>query len=133
MTIVVDASVVVALLADNGPDGDWAERVCRAGGLVAPHLIGVEVTSALRRQVVSGGMSADAAVLAMADAVALPIQKVPFEPFAERIWQLRENLTPYDAWYVAVAEELEAPLATLDARLATSPGLACDVLTAPRA
>jgi predicted nucleic acid-binding protein len=129
VTLVVDASVVVALVADSGPAGEWAGEVCRGGGLAAPHLLGVEVTSALRRRVLSGGLSRDAAALALADASVLPLQRYPFEPFVDRIWQLRENLTPHDAWYVAIAEELGAPLATLDVRLASSPGVACEVLT----
>jgi predicted nucleic acid-binding protein len=129
VTLVVDASVVVALVADSGPDGDWAGEVCRGGGLIAPHLLGVEVISALRRRVLSGGLSRDAAALALTDACALPIQRYPFEPFADRVWRLRENLTPYDAWYVAIAEELGAPLATLDLRIASSPDIECEVLT----
>jgi predicted nucleic acid-binding protein len=132
VTLVVDASVVVALVADSGPDGDWAADVCRGGGLVAPHLLGVEVASALGRRVRSGGLSADAAVLALADASVLPLQRYPFEPFVDRIWQLRENLTAYDAWYVAIAEELAAPLATLDERLGSAPGIGCAVLAPPQ-
>lgn len=131
MTLVVDASVVIAAVADAGPAGDWAGEMCRQGGLVAPHLLGVEVASALRRRVQSGRISGDAAAMALADARDLPVQRYPFEPFADRIWELRENLTPYDAWYVALADELDAPLASLDGRLASARGLACEVLTPP--
>ena len=58
----------------------------------------------------------------------LSIECYPFEPFAERVWELRNTLTSYDAWYVAVAEALDLPLATLDARLARAPGPKCKFL-----
>jgi predicted nucleic acid-binding protein len=66
--------------------------------------------------------------LAHADLLRLPVQLVAYEPVANRAWELRENLTTYDAWYVALAEGIGAPLATLDRRLSRAPGLRCELL-----
>jgi predicted nucleic acid-binding protein len=125
--VVVDASTVVAALVDTGPDGRWAEHVLLAGDLAAPQLMPAEVGNVLRRAALAGQISADAATLAYADLQALRIDLFPYEPFAERIWELRANVTTYDAWYVALAEYLDCPLATLDQRLARAPGITCDV------
>jgi predicted nucleic acid-binding protein len=129
-TVVVDASVVVAALVDNGPDGRWAEQVLLSGYLVAPHLLPAEVGNVLRRAALAGLISADAAALAHADLQELKVDLFPYEPFADRIWELRANVTAYDAWYVALAEFLDCPLATLDRRLARAPGITCQ-LTQP--
>jgi predicted nucleic acid-binding protein len=125
--VVVDASVVVAGLVDSGPDGRWAERVLAAGHLAAPHLLPSEVANILRRAALVGKISADAASFAHADLLALRVDLFPYAPFADRIWDLRGNVTCYDAWYVALAEHLGCPLATLDGRLARAPGLRCAV------
>ncbi len=55
----------------------------------------------------------------------------PFAPFAERVWALRENLTSYDAWYVALAEALDCPLVTLDRRLSRASGPVCEIIAPP--
>jgi predicted nucleic acid-binding protein len=126
MTVVVDASTIVAYLVDAGRDGEWAEGVI--GGhtsLAAPHLLPVEVAGILRRAVRTGDLSTDVASLAHLELGELRVEYFPYEPFAERVWQLRANVTPYDAWYVAVAESLAAPLATLDRRLARAAGPSC--------
>jgi len=125
--VVVDASTVVAALVDNGPDGRWAERVLLSGDLAAPQLLPAEVGNVLRRAALAGHISADAATLAHADLQALRVGLFPYEPFADRIWELRANVTAYDAWYVALAEFLDCPLATLDLRLARAPGITCEV------
>lgn len=125
MTLVVDSSVVVAALADNGADGRWAETMLVAQPLVAPHLMPAEVANILRRLSLSGGLSVDSAALAYADLSALRVDFFPYEPFTERIWALRMNLTAYDAWYVALAESLDAPLVTLDKRLSRAAGPRC--------
>jgi len=125
MTLVVDASVVAAALIDDGPAGRWCEDELRRGDLVAPQLLPVEVTSVLRSTVASGAVSAAEASLALDQLVRLPVQLWPFAPFAGRTWGLRENLSAYDAWYVALAEYVGAPLATLDARLRRAPGPRC--------
>ncbi len=121
----VDASVLVAALIDSAADGRWAEHVVGGGQLVAPQLVVVETLNILRRMEVSGQISALEAGAAQRDLHELPIELIPIRPFEERIWQLRANLTCYDAWYVAVAEVFDLPLATLDRRLAEAPGPEC--------
>jgi predicted nucleic acid-binding protein len=128
VTVVVDASVAVALLVDAGPDGTWAEQVLAREQLVAPHLMPAEAANILRRAAARGELSADAAALAHADLLALSVDLFPYEPFASRVWELRENLTAYDAWYVALAEALGAELATLDGALCRASGPRCRFL-----
>ena len=125
--LVVDASVVVAALADDGPDGDQARARLRGERLVAPELVDLEVASVLRRQVRVSAIDARRANLALSDLAALPVQRAPHRPLLSRCWELRENLTIYDAAYVALAEALEADLLTGDARLAKAPGIRCRV------
>jgi predicted nucleic acid-binding protein len=127
--LVLDASAAVALLVDAGPDGTWAEQVLAGEQLLAPHLMLVEAANILRRAAARGEISADAAALAHADLLALRVDLFPYEPFAPRVWELRENITAYDAWYVALAEALGAKLATLDGALCRAPGPRCGFLT----
>jgi predicted nucleic acid-binding protein len=128
--LVVDASAAVALLVDTGSDGAWAEEALGGEQLVAPHLMPVEAANILRRAAARGDISADVAALAHADLLALGVDLFPYEPFAPRVWELRENLTAYDAWYVALAEALGARLATLDGGLLRAAGPRCGFLTA---
>ena len=123
--LVIDASFVVAALIDNGKNGTWACELLSCNKLAAPHLMPVEVTNILRRSVLNGDISADSAALAHADLLDLRVDLFPYEPFASRVWELYHNLTCYDAWYVALAEALEAKLATLDVRLSKSQGPQC--------
>jgi predicted nucleic acid-binding protein len=123
--LVVDAACVVAALVDSGPDGAWADEILSADTLAAPHLMPAEAANILRRAIMSGEISADTASMAHADLLALRVELFPYAPFAPRVWELRDNLTAYDAWYVAVAEELGAALATLDARLSRATGPRC--------
>ncbi|MGI9017970.1 MAG: type II toxin-antitoxin system VapC family toxin [Euzebya sp.] len=125
MTLVVDASLVVAALVDSGEDGIWAEQVLATDDLAAPYLMQVEATNILRRGSLAGHISDETASAAHDDLLDLRVALFAYEPFAPRIWQLRTNLTAYDAWYVAVAEQLDGPLATLDRRLAHAPGPTC--------
>jgi predicted nucleic acid-binding protein len=125
VTIVVDASAVVAALVDAGPTGRWVEGVISDHTLAAPHSMPVEVANVLRRTVTARQISADIGALAHASLIALRVELFAYEPFADRVWDLRSNLTCYDAWYVAVAEALEVPLVTLDRRLAASAGPRC--------
>ena len=131
MTLVIDASVVVAGLVDGGPVGEWAATLLASGGLAAPHLMPAEVANILRRAALAGDVSADVASLAHADLLDLRVALFPYEPFGDRVWDLRSNITAYDGWYVALAESLSAPLATLDQRLRRSPGPRCELLTPP--
>jgi predicted nucleic acid-binding protein len=130
--LIVDASLVVAALVDSGRDGIWADHLLGTDTLAAPHLMQVEVANILRRSVASGSISADTAALALADLLALPVELFPYAPFATRVWELRDNVTAYDGWYVALAELLGGKLATLDVRLSRAPGLRCSFETPPR-
>ncbi|MBX3023594.1 type II toxin-antitoxin system VapC family toxin [bacterium] len=129
MSLVVDASLLVAATTDSGPEGTWAEEMLLAGGIVAPHLVLVEATNILRRLERAQELSLLEATAAHRDLVRLAIDLLPFEPFAERVWELRANVTIYDAWYVAIAEAFDLPLATLDARLVRATGPRCRFLT----
>ena len=133
MSAVVDASLLVAAIADAGAEGRWAEDVVRAGGLVAPHLALVEATNILRRLELEGRLGRMEAGAAAHDLLLFDLELVPFTPFAERVWELRANVTSYDAWYVAVAEQCDLPLATLDRRLARATGPHCRFLLPPLA
>ncbi|MBV6424324.1 MAG: Ribonuclease VapC9 [Steroidobacteraceae bacterium] len=126
---VVDASVLVAALVDSGPGGAWAEGILSAGSLHAPELARVEATNVLRRLERARRISTAEANAAHEDLMLLGIELLPFDPFAERVWELRHTITSYDAWYVAVAEALGLPLATLDGRLARTKGPTCAFLT----
>ncbi|MGH9000130.1 MAG: type II toxin-antitoxin system VapC family toxin [Acidimicrobiia bacterium] len=129
--IVLDASVVVTALADDGPDGDRARDRLLGERLAAPHVVDLEVASAWRRLVANGDLDERRADLALADLLALPVERVPHGPFLVRCWELRSSLTVYDAVYVAAAEILEATLLTLDRRLANAPGPRCPVELLP--
>lgn len=126
MTVVVDATAVVAALVDEGPDGRWAESELVRDRLAAPHLMPVEAANILRRAELAGELSADAAALHHEDLKQLAVVLFPYEAHAARIWQLRKNLTAYDAWYVALAESIGAPLVTLDRRIARANGPRCE-------
>lgn len=125
--IVVDASIMVTALADDGPDGDRVRARLRGERLVAPHLIDIEVLSAWRRLTAADDLDQRRVGLAIDDLRALRLDRVPHRPLLDRCWELRQNLTVYDAAYVALAEVMEVPLLTADAKLAAAPGLRCEV------
>jgi predicted nucleic acid-binding protein len=131
MTLVIDASFVVAALTDSGTDGRWAEALVAAEQLAAPHLVMVEAANILRRTVLTGELSASDAGMAHLDLVRLRVELFAYAPFAARVWELRQKVTAYDAWYVAVAERLDAPMATLDRRLIAAPGPTCTFVPPP--
>lgn len=131
MTIVVDASVLVAALVDSGREGVWAESVMAQDSLAGPELVLAEVSNILRRLERIGEISRLEANSAQRDLLRLDPDLFPFAPFADRVWALRTNLTSYDAWYVALAEALECPLATLDRKLNRATGPACEILIPP--
>jgi predicted nucleic acid-binding protein len=97
----------------------------KAERLAAPHLLHAEVANVLRRSELAGDISGDVSRLAYSDLLDLAVDLYPFEPFAERVWELRRSVTAYDACYVALAESIDASLATLDDRLAAAPGPEC--------
>jgi predicted nucleic acid-binding protein len=125
--IVVDASIVVTALADDGPDGDRARLRLRGERLSAPHLIDIEVGSAWRRLVSRGQLDDRRVRLALRDLVALRLERVPHGRLLQRCWELQDNLTMYDAAYVALAELLEVSLLTADSRIHSAPGLRCPI------
>jgi predicted nucleic acid-binding protein len=125
--LVLDASAAVALLADSGPAGQWVEATIRGARLLAPDLMQFEAGNILRRHALAGILDPSAATLAHTDLVALPVDLFPYVALAERVWELRANLTGYDASYVALAELTTAPLITLDARLSRAPGIRCQI------
>lgn len=127
--IVVDATVLVSALAHPDSDGEWAGSVLQSRGLIAPQLVLVEATNSLRSLEHRKTITATDAGEARRDLVSLAVSLVPFAPFSDRVWELRSNLTAYDAWYVAVAEAFRVPLATLDQRLVAAPGPRCKFLT----
>lgn len=125
MSVVVDSSVLVAALIDSGPHGLWAEAIIAEGALHAPELARAEATNVLRRLEIAGKITTPVANGAHDDLMQLPLEVFSFDPFADRIWQLRHTITSYDAWYIAIAEALKLPLATLDQRLAAASGPVC--------
>jgi predicted nucleic acid-binding protein len=129
LSAVIDSSVVVAALIDTGINGDWAEKLLERDGLYAPELLRVEVANLLRRLERAKEITEPEANAAFEDLMELEVELHAFEAFSERVWELRHNVTSYDAWYVALAEALNLPLATLDVRLAKSEGPNCKFLT----
>ncbi len=121
--IVIDASALTELVVGGTPRAvRVAARVAVTGEtLHAPHLIDLEVLSVLR-SLEARGLAAAIASRAISELLAVALTRYAHDQFAPRIWQLRSNLTPYDACYVALAEALNAPLITCDARLAGAPG-----------
>lgn len=131
MTQVFDASALVGALVATNADGRWCEERLAEDDLAAPSLLAFEVANILRRFEARGDLDPSAARLALATLRDLPMVEAPFDAVAGRVWELRANLTVYDASYVALAEGLDCRLVTLDGRLARAPGFRCEVLVAP--
>lgn len=125
--IVLDASVLVNALGDDGEDGDRARQALVGEDLAAPELIDVEVASVLRRHWLSKTISARRFAAGLTDLADLPIARYPALPLLGRGYELRSNVSAYDAVYVALAEQLDCPLLTADHRLATAPGPRCTI------
>lgn len=125
--LVVDASVLAVALADDGSEGSRARDRLRGEELAAPELVDLEVASVLRRQRAAGKLDDRRARLALTDLADLPMRRAPHLPLLARCWELRDNLTVYDAAYVALAEALGAHLVTADRRIADAPGVSCPV------
>lgn len=125
VTIVADTSALLPALVDAGSAGEAARAALNVSDLIAPALIDVELVHALRGRVRGGKLEARIAVQAIADLRRIPMERCDMLPLLDRVWQLRENLTAYDATFVALAEAFDAVLVTGDERLAKSTGPRC--------
>jgi predicted nucleic acid-binding protein len=125
VAIVADTSALLPALVDAGSAGQAARVALNVPDLIAPALIDVEVVHALRGRVRGGKLEARIAVQAIADLRRIPMERFDMLPLLDRVWQLRENLTAYDATFVALAEAFDAVLVTGDERLAKSTGPLC--------
>jgi predicted nucleic acid-binding protein len=126
--IVVDASVLVDAFTDDGPAGERSRaELARDEHWLAPEHFYVEVLSALRGLHLGGKLGARRAGDALDAVAASNVELVHAKPLLHRMWELRDNLSGYDAAYVATAESLRCPLLTADARLARASGLPCEV------
>ena len=121
--IVVDASALLeALLRTSAAIAVEKFLFDSSQTLHAPHLLDVEVAQVIRRYATNGEIDADRGRAALADLADFPLRRYPHDFLLPRVWELRNNLTAYDAVYVALAEALDAPLLTRDRRLAAAPG-----------
>ena len=126
--IVVDASVLANALADDGSDGGTARARLKAGDdLVAPDLVDVETVAVLRKRWMAGDLSKNRFSAGIDDREDLGLVRYPALPLMRRAFELRDNVTAYDAVYVALAERLDCTLVTADQRLAAAPGISCSV------
>ncbi|MHA7862072.1 type II toxin-antitoxin system VapC family toxin [Tessaracoccus sp. Y36] len=125
--LVIDASVLAVALLDDGQDGDTVRDRLRGEQLAAPALIDLEVASVWRGLARGGHLDPRRVRLALDDLQELPLQRVEHTSLLVRCWELCDNLTIYDAAYVALAEALQAPLLTGDRRLARSTGPRCTI------
>lgn len=130
---MVDASVLANAIGDDATDGDVARDAIRQGGSVsAPDLVDVETVAVLRKRWLAGALPARRFASAVRDLEQLAIDRYATLRLMWRAYELRNNVTAYDAAYVALAEALDCPLVTADARLARASGIRCDVdLVAP--
>jgi len=121
--IVLDASTVLEVLLRTPAAAPLEERLFDpAQTLHVPHLIDIEVAQVLRRYATSGEADLERCRMALTDLMDLPLTRYPHDFLLPRVWELRNNLTAYDAVYVALAEALDAPLLTRDQRLSNTPG-----------
>ncbi len=120
--LVVDTSAVLEALAARTPAPGLVERLAQDGDLHGPHLIDTEVLHALRRMSIGRQISDERAADARSDFAELALVRYPHQPLSNRVWELRHNLTAYDATFVALAEALAVPLVTCDARVASASG-----------
>lgn len=125
--LVVDTSAILAALAAPDADPQLVARLADDGDLHGPHLIDTEMLHALRRMTMTAEIGDDRAADVRTDFAELTIVRYPHEPLNNRVWALRDNMTTYDATFVALAELLGVPLVTCDARLASSPGHAATI------
>jgi predicted nucleic acid-binding protein len=124
--IVIDASAAIEWVLQTPKGAEIEARIFRKRAesprLHAPHLLDVEVAQVLRRHMAKGLVSEARGQTALDDFLQIPLLRYPHDVLLPRVWELRKNLTAYDAVYVALAEALEMPLVTCDANLARAPG-----------
>ena len=125
--IVADASIIVESLLAAGPTGRLIRSRIAGADVHSPHLVDIEVAAALRRLVTTGGLTIHYAQLALLQLPSMAVTRHSHRQFLVRIWELRENISAYDAAYVAIAERANATLLTLDRRLANAPGPRCRI------
>lgn len=128
---VLDAAAVISVLGSDQPDSAWVASTVRGPSLAAPRLMPFEAANILRRLQLAGALDPSAATLAHEELLSLPVKLWPQRALAARAWELRDTVTYHDACYVALAELLDAPLVTLDRRLARAPGPRCEFLVPP--
>ncbi|MXY51940.1 MAG: type II toxin-antitoxin system VapC family toxin [Gammaproteobacteria bacterium] len=122
--MVLDASAAIEFLLNTGPGSRLAARlVDEREAVCVPHMIDLEIAQVLRRYVLQGALGVERGSLALAHWRSLEVDRYPHEPFLSRIWELRSNVSAYDAVYVALAEALSTVLVTADRRLAGAPGV----------
>jgi predicted nucleic acid-binding protein len=130
--IVLDAAALADLLLEPGAKGEWvAGTIAQASSLHAPHLVDVEVASVVRRHTLSGALRPSDGAALLDALTQLRLTRYPATPLLERIYALRDNLSAYDATYVALAEALEVPLVTTDEGLVRAPAHVARVLCFP--
>jgi predicted nucleic acid-binding protein len=126
-SVVVDASVLIDALTTEDHVGDQAREALRGHRLAAPEHLRIEVLHAIRGRLLGGKITDDAAAGAVHDLAVIGLELVPTALLLERIWALRDNLSGFDAAYVAAAEHLGVPLVTSDKRLAAASGVRREV------
>ena len=126
--IVVDASVIIHVLVDAAAEPNIIDRLESSNGLLAPHLIDLEVINGIRKQLFLKNISVRQADNAIDDFHSMTIDRRATNMFVDRIWELRSNLTPYDAAYVALAEMVDLPLITRDSKIAKVKGLKAPII-----
>ena len=119
--------MIAPALADDDEDGERARSRLQGERLTAPEVLDLEVVSVIRKAFASGALSRRRAGLALADLIDLELERISHRQILARIWELHENLTPYDAAYVALAETINATLVTADRRLSRAPGPRCTI------
>lgn len=125
--LVSDASVLANAVADDGRDGEISRSRISGERLAAPAIVDLEVVSYLRRAARHGKLDHRRSAQALTDLAALRVSRVPPLPLLPRVWELRENLSAYDASYVALAELLGGVLVTSDGRMTRAPDLRCEI------